>query len=75
MRCAVCNYYTWSYFIAFGEIYGAKDAADPDSWPSPWSTTTCPPVDGNRDPGIAGCCRSELLTAVVVTVSAEDRPR
>ncbi|KAL9698009.1 hypothetical protein quinque_001450 [Culex quinquefasciatus] len=21
MRCAVCNYYTWSYFIAFGEIF------------------------------------------------------
>lgn len=21
MRCAVCNYYTWSYFIAFAEIF------------------------------------------------------
>ncbi|XP_053669636.1 uncharacterized protein LOC128720015 [Anopheles nili] len=21
MRCSVCNYYSWSYFIAFGEIF------------------------------------------------------
>ncbi|XP_035796081.1 uncharacterized protein LOC118468895 [Anopheles albimanus] len=21
MRCSVCNYYTWSYFIALGEIF------------------------------------------------------
>uniref|UniRef100_A0A1Q3FSJ2 Putative conserved plasma membrane protein n=1 Tax=Culex tarsalis TaxID=7177 RepID=A0A1Q3FSJ2_CULTA len=27
MHCAECNYYTWSYFIAFGEIFFSFEAA------------------------------------------------
>ncbi|XP_029716908.1 uncharacterized protein LOC109408411 [Aedes albopictus] len=27
MRCAVCNYYTWSYFIAFAEIFVSFEVA------------------------------------------------